>query len=97
MKALLLSMQIFSHFDQKQAGAFALDALWQHSLATSICAKRIAQEQQSDRHVVDHAFMAGLLHDVGKLVLAGIFRGYSATLVRAQAQGTTVWEAGVPC
>src|SRR2546426_770343 len=46
IKALTLSMQIFSHFDQKQEGAFALDVLWQHSLATSICAKRIAQEEQ---------------------------------------------------
>ena len=94
MKALLLSMQIFSHFDQQQEGAFALDVLWQHSLATSTCAKRIAQEQQSDRHVVDHAFMAGLLHDVGKLVLAANLPDlYSATLVQAQAQGTTVWAA----
>jgi HD-like signal output (HDOD) protein len=94
IKALVLSMQIFSHFDQKQEGAFALDVLWQHSLATSTCAKRIAQDQQSDRHVVDHAFMAGLLHDVGKLVLAANLPDlYSATLVQAQTHGTTVWEA----
>ena len=94
MKALTLSMQIFSHFDQKQEGAFALDVLWQHSLATSICAKRIAQEEQQDRHVVDHAFMAGLLHDVGKLVLAAHLPDlYSAALAQAQAHGTTVWEA----
>jgi putative nucleotidyltransferase with HDIG domain len=94
MKALVLSVQIFSHFDHQQKGAFSLDVLWQHSLATSTCAKRIAQEQQSDKHVVDHAFMAGLLHDVGKLVLAAnLPELYSAALVQAQTQGTTMWEA----
>jgi HD-like signal output (HDOD) protein/ActR/RegA family two-component response regulator len=94
IKALVLSMQIFSHFDHQQEGAFALDVLWQHSLATSTCAKRIAQEEQQDRHVVDHAFMAGLLHDVGTLILAANLPDlYRATRVQAQAHGTTVWEA----
>jgi len=94
IKALVLSVQIFSHFDHQQKGAFALDVLWQHSLATGTCAKRIAQEEQQDRHVVDHAFMAGLLHDIGKLVLAANLPDrYSAALVQAQAQGTAVWEA----
>ena len=94
IKALILSMQIFSHFDRKQEGAFSLDVLWQHSLATSTCAKRIAQEEHQDRHVADHAFMAGLLHDVGKLVLvANLPELYSAALVQAQEHGTTEWEA----
>jgi HD-like signal output (HDOD) protein len=94
IKALVLSMQIFSHFDHQQEGAFALDILWQHSLATSTCAKRIAQEEQQDRQVVDHAFMAGLLHDVGTLILAANLPDlYRAARVQAQAHGTTVWEA----
>jgi HD-like signal output (HDOD) protein/ActR/RegA family two-component response regulator len=94
IKALVLSLQIFSRFDQKQEGAFSLDVLWQHSLATSTCAKRIAQEEQQERHVADHAFMAGLLHDVGKLVLAAnLPELYRAALVQVQEQGTTEWEA----
>jgi HD-like signal output (HDOD) protein len=94
IKALVLSLQIFSRFDQKREGAFSLDALWQHSLATSTCAKRIAQEEHQDRHVADHAFMAGLLHDVGTLVLvANLPELYSAALVQAHEQGITVWEA----
>jgi HD-like signal output (HDOD) protein len=94
IKALVLSVQIFSHFDHRQKGAFALDVLWQHSLATSTCAKRIAQDVQQDRHVVDHAFMAGLLHDVGTLALAANLPDlYGAALVQAQAHGTPVWEA----
>ena len=32
IKALVLSVQIFSHFDHKQKGAFALDVLWQAGL-----------------------------------------------------------------
>ena len=38
--------------------------------------------------------MAGLLHDVGKLVLASNLPDlYSAALVQAQEQEMTVWEA----
>lgn len=42
--------------------------LWRHSIAAAFCARRLAVEVQLAP--VEQAFVAGLLHDIGKLVLA---------------------------
>ena len=39
---------------------------WRHNLATALVARRIAGRGDVD---CDHAYMAGLLHDLGRLVL----------------------------
>jgi putative nucleotidyltransferase with HDIG domain len=43
--------------------------LWNHSLATAVLAREIARAGRVD---VDEAFLAGLLHDIGKTVILGI-------------------------
>jgi HD-like signal output (HDOD) protein len=47
-----------------------MDALWHHSVTTAAAAHRIAIAEQMDREHVAAAFLAGMLHDIGKLVLA---------------------------
>ncbi|HKE01495.1 MAG TPA: HDOD domain-containing protein, partial [Planctomycetota bacterium] len=43
--------------------------LWMHSLATAILARAIARATASDP---EEAFLAGLLHDIGKSVILGV-------------------------
>jgi putative nucleotidyltransferase with HDIG domain len=43
---------------------------WRHSIATALCAKNLARQAGLDQ---DAAFIAGLLHDIGRLVLATRF------------------------
>lgn len=43
------------------------EGLWQHSIATAICAEQLVKELGLPEH--DEAFTAGLLHDMGKVVL----------------------------
>jgi len=86
LKALVLSVEVFSGFGGQ--GNPDLGFLWDHSMATASFAKAIAKAQQSDRGMVDDAFAAGLLHDVGRLVLASAFgREYQKVLRRAQQPG----------
>jgi HD-like signal output (HDOD) protein len=42
-------------------------------VATGILAKTIAEEENQQQGIIDHGFMAGLLRDSGKLVLAANF------------------------
>ncbi|MCC6141257.1 MAG: HDOD domain-containing protein [Nitrospira sp.] len=70
IRALVLSMQAFSQFDGVALPGFSLNALWQHGLKTSGFAKVIAQQEQAPQAMVDEAFTAGLLHDIGLLLLA---------------------------
>jgi HD-like signal output (HDOD) protein len=94
IQALILSIQVFANFDQAEMGSLSIDALWSHSMAVSALAKRIAKAENCKRKVIDDAFMAGLLHDVGKLVLAAnLPQDYDQALALAQAEGMAEWEA----
>jgi len=70
VKAIVLSVHVFSQFETdcfREA-----DMLWlrAHSFQTGMFARLIAQRQSSDPNVTEAAFTAGLLHDIGKLILA---------------------------
>jgi HD-like signal output (HDOD) protein len=68
--ALVLGQGIFSDCEPPKVAGFNMDALWQHSVSTAAAAHRIAIAEQLDRDQVAAAFLAGMLHDIGKLVLA---------------------------
>lgn len=61
-----------------------VSSLWRHALATSAIARCLAQELDSDPEI---AFTAGLLHDLGKLVLAAWFRVEYGEVLRQHAAG----------
>jgi HD-like signal output (HDOD) protein len=73
IKCLVLSIHAFSQFSNARVGAFSIDALWAHSQRTAGLAKEIARIEDAGPKVMDEAFVAGLLHDIGKLVLASNF------------------------
>jgi putative nucleotidyltransferase with HDIG domain len=53
-------------------------AFWRHSIATAACARSLARRLRFNQDV---AFTAGLLHDIGRLVLvAGHTRAYAEVL-----------------
>jgi len=70
IKALVLSIGVFSQFEGGADRPLELDALWRHCSQTAVLAKQIAKIESQAPHDVDAAFMAALLHDIGKLVLA---------------------------
>jgi HD-like signal output (HDOD) protein/CheY-like chemotaxis protein len=70
IKSLVLSIHAFSQFDKAETGALKMEALWSHSLEVARSAKRISKLEGQEPKAVEEAFTAGLLHDIGKLVLA---------------------------
>jgi len=61
--------------------------LWRHSLAVSVAAKGLAAELKLP--AADEIFTAGLLHDVGKLILGHFVQEDYPEIERALAQGMT--------
>lgn len=59
--------------------------LWRHSLAVSVAAKGLAGELKIQ--AADEIFTAGLLHDVGKLILGQFVQEDLAQIEAALAQG----------
>ena len=94
IKALVLSVKIFSQMDRSSMTVLAMDRIWAHSLATGVFAKTIATAEKSERAVVDDAFMAGMLHDAGKLILAvNLPKQYQEALTVPRGHGDSVLEA----
>jgi len=73
VRSLVLSIQVFSQFNQASVPGMPLEQLWSHSLKVGQYAKHIARAENQDRRIADDAFMAGVLHDTGKLILASNF------------------------
>lgn len=71
LKNVVLMAEVFGlSRGQKLPKGFNLDAVWSHSLAVGEGARSIADHETDDKKVIDRAFTAGLLHEVGQLILA---------------------------
>jgi len=85
IKALVLSVKIFAEFSQKKYAWFNIDALFNHSMSVSAYAKAIVKNEKLGQDLLIHSLMAGLLHDLGKLILATNFQEpYQQVLTGAQ-------------
>ncbi len=73
IKTLILGTHLFSMYDEKALPKLSLSLLWEHSFRVSNIARLIAEKENLDRNTIIHVRMAGLLHDVGKLILAHSF------------------------
>lgn len=94
IKSLALSIHVFSQFDQTKLEALSIRVLWDHSVAVGALAKRLAVAESAEQNAVDDAFIAGLLHDVGKLILAGnLPEEYDSALALAVGDGIEQSEA----
>lgn len=70
IKAIVLTSGTFDQFNQLKFKGFAIEQLWDHATLTASHAQCIAQEAGLDRAMMDTVFMAGMLHDIGKLLVA---------------------------
>ena len=88
IKALVLSVKIFSEFSSKKFSWFNIDALFNHSISVSTYTKTIAKNEKVNQDFINFSLMAGLLHDVGKLILATNFnQTYRQVLTESRNSG----------
>jgi len=94
IKGLVLVTGVFSILDQNSTGGLSIDRLWSHSMTVGSLARKIAQAERCEQQVVDDSLVAGMLHDVGRLLIAAnLTEQYSETLAVAHENGCTLWEA----
>jgi HD-like signal output (HDOD) protein len=70
VKSLALSAHVFTCFTPALRINFPVNALWNHLMQTGNTARAIMRAEDADNAYVEAAYTAGLLHDVGKLMLA---------------------------
>jgi putative nucleotidyltransferase with HDIG domain len=87
LRALTLVPHLFSAFKTTSGEVFSLEKVWHHSLRVAESARKIATLERAGEKTREQAFTAGLLHDVGKLVLAeNLAHWYFELLTQAQMQ-----------
>ena len=87
LKLLGISAKVVSQFGTNTILAdIALQSLWKHSFAVADLSKRVAELANAPAAVVDYAFTAGFLHDIGKLIFTGYFAEQYASVRTKAAQ-----------
>ncbi len=71
LKSIVLSISVINLFNDKNKRALDFYKFWQHSIACAVCAKNIAIKIFPS--YAEDAFVAGLLHDIGKVVADQLF------------------------
>jgi len=93
IQSLALAVPLFTAFDPQKCPSFPLEQVWDHSAETGVLARKLASSHFGDSRLGEQAFAAGLLHDVGKIILAdGLPDQYTAILSDARAQAKPLFE-----
>lgn len=95
LRSMVLLVEVYSLADQKGLPkGMSAQALWDHSLKVAEYSKAIAEYQVEERKIIDDSFMAGLLHDIGLIILAtGLPEELGKALKLAKEQGLSLFEA----
>ncbi len=82
--ALVLGVHIFSQMQAPKGRHEEMDALYRHALVAASASREIAHAEGQNRDSVSDFYLAGMLHDAGRLVLATNYLDeYAATLESA--------------
>ncbi len=69
LKAVVLTTETFSTFSQLEIDTFHIEELYDHSFVIGALARSMAETISKDRSLIDSVGMAGILHDIGKVIL----------------------------
>lgn len=93
IKTLVLSASVFNLIKQRDRGGLDVSRFWQHSLGAAIASKVVA-ETFALGHGADDAFIGGLLHDIGKIILDQSQPAlYAPVIRRAKEKGILLLES----
>jgi putative nucleotidyltransferase with HDIG domain len=90
---LVMAAQVFKNLgDYEDGGGLDTEGFWKHSVGTAFAAKALAKKLSTE---AEGAFLAGMLHDLGKVVLDRFFAEYykSVTSLVAEDENVSIIEA----
>jgi HD-like signal output (HDOD) protein len=69
LSAIVLSQSVFKHYELLRSKEIDLQKVWGHCWETACIAQRLCRERKLPFHMGEEAFLAGLLHEVGRFLL----------------------------
>jgi putative nucleotidyltransferase with HDIG domain len=85
---LIMAAAITGCFPSGRCPGFNDKAFWRHSIATAVCARALARRLRFNQ---DYAFTAGLLHDIGRLVLVSSHPEAYREVIEANGANASGW------
>jgi putative nucleotidyltransferase with HDIG domain len=73
VKNVALSTSLVGNVKIKEKTNLSSDDFWQHSLGVAVASKLIAKELGVDAQYLEEYFIAGLIHDIGKVLINNFF------------------------
>lgn len=70
ISSLVLAQGVFGSYETSDGRIVEVEKTMLHAVRTATIAKAIARHERRDKQTIEHVFLAGMLHDVGTLVLA---------------------------
>lgn len=94
VRALVLSTGVIQQLQENELLVSDIEGLWAHCMKTGLIAKGIASTENASSEIVDAAFQAGFMHDIGKLVIAANLPSeYAEIAARVEARGVAWSDA----
>ena len=93
VKSMVMTIKLLSQYDKIKPVYFSIDRLWRHSTDVARTAKQLTLLHTDNAQLAETAFTAGLMHDIGKVVLAANFdEQYRGAQSLAKRQKLPAWE-----
>lgn len=94
VQAVVLASGVIAAFKGVVQAGFSVDKLWNHAFRTGALAKAMAQAENLPATTADNAHMAGLLHDIGSVMLVTHLPDTYVTAIKmAEDQGISIYES----
>jgi putative nucleotidyltransferase with HDIG domain len=92
VKSLIMTVKLLSQYDKVKPVYFSIDHIWRHSTSVAQTAKVMALLETGDTDCSGIAYTAGLMHDLGKVILAANFdTQYHGAHALARKQQIPLW------
>ncbi len=72
-RALVLAAGVFRQFADQHIPGYSIESVYNHSLSVGAMAQRLARYLDMEQRLVDDAMLAGVMHDIGKLIMVSSF------------------------
>jgi putative nucleotidyltransferase with HDIG domain len=92
VKGIILTSHLFHSFKNENSGNFSLEKMMSHSILVARISKAIAIYLKMGQKSVDDCFIAGILHDIGKLIMLANFKvTYNVVIDNTKENNKSLW------
>ena len=93
LRGIVLCVHAFKFYQDRAMRSLSATELWDHSVRIATASRRLAKHEQLPSQLCEETFVSGLLHDIGKLILAANADAeYQIVMRRSRAEGIPATE-----